>query len=94
MPERFHTVGPTTLCFEEFGDPSDPTVLLVMGLGLPMTWWRREFCALLAARGYRVVRFDNRDVGRSTWSTGPGVSALGFLRRASHPDLHPGRHGR
>ena len=54
------------LAYEEFGDPSDPTVLLVMGLGVQMLGWDEEFCELLAGRGFRVVRFDNRDVGRST----------------------------
>src|SRR5260370_32742198 len=39
---------------------------MVMGLGSPMLAWRPELCALLAARGFFVIRFDNRDVGRST----------------------------
>lgn len=85
MPEQLLRVGPIELCYEELGDPGDPTVLLIMGLGLPMTWWRDDFCAGLAARGFRVVRFDNRDVGRSTCVPGPGVSALGFLRRRATP---------
>jgi pimeloyl-ACP methyl ester carboxylesterase len=54
------------LCFETFGDPDDPAVLLVMGLGGPMGWWSEEFCARLAARGFFVIRYDNRDTGRST----------------------------
>jgi pimeloyl-ACP methyl ester carboxylesterase len=69
------------LAYEETGDPAAPLVLLVMGLGLDLCWWREDFCAELAGRGFRVVRFDNRDVGRSTHVGGPGVSALGFLRR-------------
>ncbi len=55
-----------TLCHETFGDPADPTVLLVMGLGGPMTWWDAAFCRQLAATGRHVVRYDNRDTGRST----------------------------
>ena len=54
------------LAYEEFGDPADPTVLLIMGLGVQMLGWDEEFCELLAGRGFRAVRFDNRDVGRST----------------------------
>jgi pimeloyl-ACP methyl ester carboxylesterase len=52
--------------YEAFGDPADPTALLIMGLGVQMLGWDAEFCELLAGRGFHVVRFDNRDVGRST----------------------------
>lgn len=54
------------LCYETFGAPDDPTMLLVMGLGSQMIHWPDEFCAALAGRGYQVVRFDNRDMGCST----------------------------
>jgi pimeloyl-ACP methyl ester carboxylesterase len=54
------------LVYEAFGDPADDTILLIMGLGVQMLWWDERFCQMLAGRGYRVVRFDNRDVGRST----------------------------
>jgi pimeloyl-ACP methyl ester carboxylesterase len=54
------------LVYESFGDPADPTMLLVMGLGVQMLGWDEGLCELLAARGFRTVRFDNRDVGRST----------------------------
>ncbi|WP_354700723.1 Aclacinomycin methylesterase RdmC [Paraconexibacter sp. AEG42_29] len=74
-----------SLCYEELGTPDGPLVVLVMGLGLDLCWWRDDFCADLGARGFRVVRFDNRDVGRSTACRGPGVSALGFLRRRATP---------
>lgn len=66
MAESFCTVGEVELCYETFGDPADPTVLLIMGLGTQMIAWRDDFCAQLAGRGFHVVRFDNRDVGRST----------------------------
>jgi pimeloyl-ACP methyl ester carboxylesterase len=52
--------------YETFGDPSNPTVLLIMGLGVQMLGWDERFCDLLAGRGFHVVRFDNRDVGLST----------------------------
>jgi pimeloyl-ACP methyl ester carboxylesterase len=54
------------VAYEAFGDPADPTALLVMGLGVQMLGWDDAFCELLAGRGLCVVRFDNRDVGRST----------------------------
>ncbi len=54
------------ICYDAVGDPDDPTMLLVMGLGSQMIHWPDDFCAALAERGYRVVRFDNRDTGEST----------------------------
>ena len=54
------------LCFQTFGDPSDPTALLIMGLGGPMTWWDPDFCVLLASKGFFVIRYDNRDTGKSS----------------------------
>jgi pimeloyl-ACP methyl ester carboxylesterase len=66
MAEETCTVGDVELCYERFGDPSDPAMLLVMGLGTQMLGWHEEFCATLAGRGFHVIRFDNRDIGRST----------------------------
>lgn len=54
------------LCYQTFGDPDDDPLLLVMGLGGPMTWWDAELCRRLAQAGFFVVRYDNRDTGRST----------------------------
>ncbi|GAA4809282.1 alpha/beta fold hydrolase [Nocardioides caeni] len=54
------------LCYQTFGDPDAEPLLLVMGLGGPMTWWPEDLCRQLAAAGFHVVRFDNRDTGRST----------------------------
>jgi pimeloyl-ACP methyl ester carboxylesterase len=54
------------IAYETFGDPTDPPVLLVMGLGTQMIAWPDELCQGLADRGLFVVRFDNRDVGLST----------------------------
>jgi pimeloyl-ACP methyl ester carboxylesterase len=61
------------LCYDSFGEPQAPPILLIMGLAAQMIAWDEEFCADLAARGYRVVRFDNRDAGRSTWLGGAGT---------------------
>jgi pimeloyl-ACP methyl ester carboxylesterase len=52
--------------YESFGDPADPTLLLINGLGSQMIRWRPDFCAAFVDRGLRVVRFDNRDTGLST----------------------------
>ena len=52
--------------YDEFGDKSASPLLLIMGLGAQMIWWDERFCRRLAGRGYRVVRFDNRDIGKST----------------------------
>jgi pimeloyl-ACP methyl ester carboxylesterase len=54
------------ICYETFGDPDADPLLLVMGLGGPMTWWNPDFCRMLADHGFYVIRYDNRDVGRST----------------------------
>jgi len=66
MPESTCRVGDLEIAYETFGDPADPALLLVMGLATQMIAWHDDFCAALAARGFHVIRFDNRDVGRST----------------------------
>src|SRR5437763_16282097 len=67
MAEQFCDVGRgITLCYEEFGDPTAPPMLLIMGLGTQMIGWPGEFCQPLAASGFHVVRFDIRDSGHST----------------------------
>ena len=64
--EQFATLEGVSLCYETFGDESRPALLLVMGLGTQMIGWHADFCSRLAERGFFVVRYDNRDVGRST----------------------------
>src|SRR5690606_33492876 len=59
--------------YETFGRAGDPALLLVMGLGAQMILWHEEFCDALAGRGFHVIRYDNRDVGRSTWLDAAGV---------------------
>src|SRR5216683_2824786 len=54
------------LCYETFGNASAEPLLLIMGLGAQMTLWDDDFCTGLAARGFYVIRFDNRDAGLST----------------------------
>ncbi len=64
--ERTARVGELKLCYETFGAPAAPPLLLVMGLSSQMILWDEDFCELLASQGFWVIRFDNRDVGRST----------------------------
>jgi pimeloyl-ACP methyl ester carboxylesterase len=70
-PELFAPVASgMELCYQTFGDPDDEPLLLVMGLATQMTFWDPAFCSMLARRGFYVVRFDNRDVGRSSRAPG------------------------
>lgn len=59
---------------ESFGDPSHPSVLLVMGAMSSAVWWPDEFCRQLACRGRRVIRYDHRDTGKSV-SYPPGQAS-------------------
>jgi pimeloyl-ACP methyl ester carboxylesterase len=77
--------GGITLCYETFGDPANPTLLLIQGLGMQMIGWPAEFCEQLAARGFYVVRFDNRDAGRSTHVRGRPPTLLQLVRRRIKP---------
>ena len=54
------------ICYDTFGQPANPALLLVMGLGGQMTAWEPDFCEALASAGFHVIRFDNRDTGLST----------------------------
>jgi pimeloyl-ACP methyl ester carboxylesterase len=74
MNEQFADVGPVTLCYETFGDPTDPAILLIMGLGTQMVAWREDFCQMLVDRGFFVIRYDNRDVGKSSSMKGRPVT--------------------
>ncbi|HEU4974447.1 MAG TPA: alpha/beta hydrolase [Baekduia sp.] len=86
MDERFADVGGgITICYETFGSPDDPPVLLIMGLGMQMLAWDERFCQDLAGRGFFVIRYDNRDAGRSTHIDDvapPSLATLLLRRRA------------
>jgi pimeloyl-ACP methyl ester carboxylesterase len=64
--ERLAAANGIELAYQEVGDPDGEPLLLVMGLATQMLAWPEEFCSLLAERGFRVIRFDNRDIGHST----------------------------
>jgi pimeloyl-ACP methyl ester carboxylesterase len=65
--EQYARVGELDLCYETFGVRAMPPLLLIMGLGSQMVLWEDAFCERLAEQGFWVIRFDNRDVGRSTF---------------------------
>src|SRR5215204_7603629 len=85
------------LCTEAFGDPRDPPILLIMGIGASMLWWEKGFCRMLADGGRFLIRYDHRDTGRSiTYEPGhPGYTgddlvadATGVLDAYGIPAAH------
>ncbi len=70
QPPQIARANGIDICYEIFGDASAEPMLLIMGLGAQMVLWDDAFCAQLAARGFRVIRFDNRDIGQSSKLTG------------------------
>jgi len=71
--ETMAPVNGIKLCYQEMGDPDGEPLVLIMGLATQMIAWDEEFCGMLAERGFRVVRFDNRDIGRSSGFRSEGV---------------------
>lgn len=88
-PELSAPVSPgVELCYQTFGDPDAEPLLLVMGLGGPMTWWDPALCRLLAESGFYVIRYDNRDTGKSSRGSGRvtrGMLVQAFLGRRVRP---------
>ena len=76
------TANGITIEYETFGDPGSPPVLLIMGLGGQLAMWDPSFCTALADAGFYVIRYDNRDVGRSTWFDDAGEPDLAELLAA------------
>ena len=70
------------IVYDTFGDPDKPPVLLIVGLGQQMIAWDEGFCAQIAARGYQVIRFDNRDMGLSTKLHEAGVPSMAVVLEA------------
>jgi pimeloyl-ACP methyl ester carboxylesterase len=77
MTEKMVASGDAELCTEAFGEPSDTAILMVMGAMASMLWWPRSLCVRLARAGRFVIRYDNRDTGRST-SYEPGRATYTF----------------
>jgi len=80
------TANDITIEYETAGDPSHPPLLLIMGLGGQLIAWDDDFVAALVAKGFYVVRFDNRDVGLSTWFDQAGTPDLRDLFTG---EVHP-----
>jgi pimeloyl-ACP methyl ester carboxylesterase len=81
QPPQIAPANGIELCYEIFGDADAEPMLLIMGLGAQMIQWDDEFCRQLAARGFRVIRFDNRDIGKSSTLTGgKRVTALDLFK--------------
>jgi pimeloyl-ACP methyl ester carboxylesterase len=70
QPPQIARANGIELCYEIFGKDDGEPMLLIMGLGAQMILWDDEFCQQLASRGFRVIRFDNRDIGKSSKLTG------------------------
>jgi pimeloyl-ACP methyl ester carboxylesterase len=70
QPPQLARANGIDLCYEIFGNADAEPMLLIMGLGAQMIHWDDDFCRQLAARGFRVIRFDNRDIGLSSKLTG------------------------
>jgi pimeloyl-ACP methyl ester carboxylesterase len=88
--EQIASANGIELCYQEMGDADGEPLLLVMGLATQMLAWDEGFCGPLVERGFRVIRFDNRDIGRSTKIESAGVPRrLDMMagRRASAPYL-------
>lgn len=70
QPPQIARANGIDVCYEIFGDPAAEPMFLIMGLGAQMIHWDDDFCRQLAARGFRVIRFDNRDIGKSSHLSG------------------------
>ena len=78
-PEQRAAVNGVEIAYQEGGEESAEPMLMIMGLGTQMTGWQEGFCALLADAGYRVIRFDNRDIGHSTAIDAPVPATVPML---------------
>ena len=81
QPPQIIPANGIDLCYEIFGDPAAEPLLLIMGLGAQMIHWDDDFCRQLATRGFRVIRFDNRDIGKSSrLSGGKSLTPLELIK--------------
>jgi pimeloyl-ACP methyl ester carboxylesterase len=83
MPETIAEVNGIQLCYETFGSPDGRPLLMIMGLASQMIWWDDELCENLAAEGFFVIRYDNRDAGRSSRLSGRVNLPLAYTLRVA-----------
>ncbi|WP_414941541.1 alpha/beta fold hydrolase [Amycolatopsis sp. cmx-11-51] len=83
MPETIAEVNGNELCYETFGSPEGRPLLMIMGLASQMIWWDDELCENLAARRFFVIRYDNRDAGRSSRMSGRVSLPLAYALRTA-----------
>jgi pimeloyl-ACP methyl ester carboxylesterase len=76
--------NPIELFYEDLGDPAGPPVLLIMGVGAQLPMWPDGFCELLVQRGFRVIRYDHRDIGLSTKMAGQKAGGSVYTRVARY----------
>jgi len=67
MSSKYINVNGISTCYEQFGEENKECILLISGLGSQMVRWNLDFCRNLMNKGFRVIRFDNRDAGKSTF---------------------------
>lgn len=82
--QQYLTANGIQICYQEFGNKENPTVLLIQGLGMQLLGWPDLFCTSLAESGYRVIRYDNRDIGLSekiTHSKSPSIAWMSIKKR-------------
>jgi pimeloyl-ACP methyl ester carboxylesterase len=81
QPQQIARANGIDICYEIFGEPTADPMLLIMGIAGQMVHWDDAFCEQLAARGFRVIRFDNRDIGQSSkMSGGARLGAIELLK--------------
>ena len=90
QPPQIARANGIDICYEIFGDAGAEPMLLIMGLGAQMIHWDDDFCRQLAARGFRVIRFDNRDIGKSSQDDRRQAPDAARTAQAAVPE-NPGR---
>ena len=92
MSTNYLTANGVRIAWDDFGDPAHPAIILIMGLGTQMIAWPVQMCEQLAAHGFRVIRFDNRDIGLSekfSQAKQPSITKLALLRKFKLPASVP-----
>ena len=78
VPTERAQLAQVSIAYQSIGRESDPALLLIMGLGGQLIHWPDEVVAALCQQGFRVIRYDNRDVGLSSWNQAPATANLTY----------------